>query len=144
VELDGGHLMPTVRSGRRSVAGLALALALLGGCGETGGIDPEPVAGAGETLPPSGPAPAWLAAFRVESDSNALNADTEAIMEAAGPAIFAGPVACFGGFPSEHVPAPDAYVLGVVAPTRAEVEAAVERVGRDPLFVVQVTARCVD
>jgi hypothetical protein len=141
VELDGGDLMRTPGSGCRLVA--MLALALFGACGGNAGSGPG--SGVSAAVSPSGgPSPTWLAAFRVEADSNALNADTDAIVEAAGPAIFAGPAACFVGFPSEHLPAPDAYVLGVVAPTRAEVEAAVDRVGRDPLFVVRVTAMCVD
>lgn len=123
-------------------------LALLGGCDG----EPDPGTGAGAVTGPTGatvssapgPGPVWLAAFRVEADSNALNADTQAIMDLAGPAIFAGPIACFEGFPPEFVPSPDAYVLGVIAPTRAEVDQVVERVGLTPIFVERLPNVCVD
>ncbi len=137
--------MRIVDPGRRVVAVVALGAALsLVACGGNVGAAPDPATGSAAIPTIAGPTPAWLAAFRIEADSNALNADTQAIMDMAGPAIFAGPVACFEGFPSERAPTSDAYVLGVIAPTRTEVEAAVERVGRDPLFVVRVTVTCVD
>ena len=86
----------------------------------------------------------WLAGLRVEADPEDLQPDTQAMMEAAGTAIFAGPVLCFDSVPAEFVPSPDAYVLGLVAPSREELDAAVHRVGREPIFVVQVTNTCVD
>jgi hypothetical protein len=92
----------------------------------------------------SGPSTVWLAGLRVEADPEDLQADTQAIMEAAGTAIFVGPVSCFDSVPAEFVPSPDAYVLGLVAPSREELDQAVDRVGREPIFVVQVTNTCVD
>lgn len=155
--------MSGIRSGTRMA--LALAVVLLVACADGGvagggatgpdatGSDATGVGSASPTGPsPTGPSstpspwpqPVWLAGFRVEADSNALNADTQAIMEEAGPAIFAGPVACFQGIPAEFMVTPDAYVLGVIGPTRADVDAAVERVGWTPLFVVRATTMCVD
>ncbi len=109
--------------------------------GPTSGPDPTET----QTSPTqSGPSAVWLAGLRVEADSEDLNADTQKILEAAGTAIFTGPVSCFDSVPAEFVPAPDAYVLGLVAPSREELEVAVDRVGREPIFVVQVTNTCVD
>jgi hypothetical protein len=94
--------------------------------------------------PQSGPSAVWLAGLRVEVDPEDLQADTREIMDEAGSAIFAGPVSCFDSVPAEFVPAPDAYVLGLVAPSKEELDEAVDRVGREPIFVEQVTNTCVD
>lgn len=123
-------------------------LTLLGGCAGEPGPGTDTGAATGTTGPTvstaPGPGPVWLAAFRVEADPNALDADTQAIMDEAGPAIFTGPIACFDGFPGGFVPSPDAYVFGVIAQTRAQVDEVVERVGLTPIFVERLTNVCVD
>ncbi|MFN8234279.1 MAG: hypothetical protein U0V56_12685, partial [Actinomycetota bacterium] len=109
---------------------MVAALLLLSACSDdpgsqgsgTGAPTGAPTGVTGPSGPTLGPRPVWLAAFRVEADPNALDADTQAIMEAAGPAIFTGPVACFQGFPEGFAPTPDAYVMGVISPTREGVD----------------------
>jgi hypothetical protein len=134
-----------MRAPRWGRATWILVLTILIGCGGEVGDRARKDATAPTSGPTSaGPFPEWLAVFRVEADSNALNADTQAVKEAVGPAVFAGPAACFEGLPVGHIPAPDAYVLGVVATTRAQLDATVELAGREPLFVGRFTTVCVD
>lgn len=140
-----------MRATRRARVAVVAALLLLSGCSD----DTGPASGSGAVTGSTGPAgstvgsapgpgPVWLAAFRVEADANALDADTQAILDAAGPAIFAGPVACFQDFPEGVAPSSDAYVLGVIASTRDQVDEAVARVGLTPIFVERLTNTCVD
>jgi len=139
MELGGGDLM---RAPGRAV--VVAALLLLSACSDDPGSQGSGTGVTGPSGPTLGPRPVWLAAFRVEADPNALDADTQAIMEAAGPAIFTGPVACFQGFPEGFAPTPDAYVMGVISPTREGVDEAVARVGLTPLFVERMPNTCVD
>ena len=84
----------------------------------------------------------WLAIFRTEPDARSLNDDTAAVKGIVGGSIVVSPAACFDGLPSSIQP--DAYVLGVVAPTKQEVHALVVEVDRPTLFEGQVRTMCLD
>jgi hypothetical protein len=84
----------------------------------------------------------WLAVFRTDPDPNALNDDTATVKAIVDGAIVVSPAVCFDGLPSSIDPG--AYVLGVVAPTKGEVDALVAKVGRSAIFEGQVRTMCVD
>ena len=59
-----------------------------------------------------------------------------------GGAIVVSPVNCFDGLPVDDPGT--TYVLGVVAPTREQLDALVERVDRPTVFVGRVRTMCLD
>ena len=83
-----------------------------------------------------------LAVFRTASDVRELDADTAAVKEIVGGAIVVSPVNCFDGLPVDD---PETtYVLGVVAPSREQLDALVDRVGRPTIFAGYVRTMCLD
>ena len=110
-------------------------LALLVGCARGG--DPDPASSPSAT----GPASVWIAGLRVAPDPNDLDAETQQVKDVVGPAIAVAPIACFGGLPAEYERSD--YVLGVVAESRGAVEDLLTTLGREALFVAEVTDLCV-
>lgn len=110
------------------------------------GSSEESSAGGGGTPTTAASTPtaqdAWLAGMRVEHDPDALDADTQALKDVLGGALIVSPTTCFEGLPAD-VDA-QAYVLGIQAPTRAEVDGLVAQTGRDPLFETRVRVLCTD
>ncbi len=122
------------------VASLCLS-AVLGACA------PEVVPHAPPGSPPSGSTAtsspgSWLAALRVERDPDALDADTSELSDVLGGSLVVSPVSCFRGLPPDVDPS--AYVLGVVAPDRAELDDLVRLTHREPLFEAEVDVLCTD
>lgn len=112
-----------------------LLLLALVGCAR--GVDPAPA----PSPQASGPASIWIAGLRVAPDPNDLDAETQEVKDAVGPAIAVAPIACFGGAPVEYQRSD--YLLGVVAETRSAVEDLLRTLGREPLFVAEVMDLCV-
>lgn len=84
----------------------------------------------------------WLAVFRTATDVQALDADTAAVKAIVGGAIVVSPVNCFEGLTVDDPGT--TYVLGVVAPSKEQLDALVERVGRTAVFVGRVRTMCLD
>lgn len=84
----------------------------------------------------------WLGVLRTEADVNALDADTSAVMAVVNGSIVVSPVACFDGLPASFEP--DAYVLGVVAGSKALLDQLLDEVGRPTIFEGQVRTMCLD
>jgi hypothetical protein len=77
----------------------------------------------------------WVAAFHTATDLEALDDDTEALMEVAPDRLVVGPVGCHKGLAEAlGVPESDAYFSGVVSPTRRALDRSVELAVRHPLF----------
>lgn len=103
---------------------------------------PTPSSDAPSTPAGVGTEEAWLAALRVETDPEALDADTAALKEILGGALIVSPAQCFQGLPAD-VDA-SAYVLGVQTSTQKEMVDLVAEIEREPLFEAQVTVMCTD
>jgi hypothetical protein len=84
----------------------------------------------------------WLAVLRAEAVVDSLDDDTAAVKEIVDGSIVVSPVACFDGLPASFEP--DVYVLGVVAPTRQELDRLLSQVGRPTIFEGQVHTMCLD
>ncbi len=84
----------------------------------------------------------WIAIFRTAVDPGALADDTSKVKAVVDGSIVVSPAACFDGLPSSI--RPDAYVLGVVAPSEHEVDALVAEVDRPVSFEGQVRTMCLD
>lgn len=131
----------------KTVLTLACLLLTLLGCSR----DPDPrsldfgaASGSGGTETPGdeGVVTEWLAVFRAATDVQELDADTTAVKAIVGGAIVVSPVNCFDGL---TVPDPGTtYVLGVVAPSRDQLDALVEQVDRPTVFVGRVRTMCLD
>ena len=96
----------------------------------------------GSQTPDDGVVTEWLAVFRTATDVQELDADTTTLKAIVGGAIVVSPVNCFDGL---SVADPGTtYVLGVVAPTREQLDAVVEQVDRPTVFVGRVRTMCLD
>jgi hypothetical protein len=84
----------------------------------------------------------WLGVLRAEAVVDNLDGDTAAVKAIVGGSIVVSPVACFDGLPASFEP--DVYVLGVVAPTRQELDRLLSQVGRSTIFEGQVHTMCLD
>lgn len=84
----------------------------------------------------------WLGVLRAEAVVDNLDDDTAAVKAIVGGSIVVSPVACFDGLPASFEP--DVYVLGVVAPTRQELDRLLSQVGRSTIFEGQVHTMCLD
>jgi hypothetical protein len=84
----------------------------------------------------------WLAVFRTATDVQELDADTTTLKAIVEGAIVVSPVNCFDGLSVDDPGT--TYVLGVVAPTREQLEALVEQVDRPTVFVGRVRTMCLD
>jgi hypothetical protein len=84
----------------------------------------------------------WIAVFRTEADPHDMSDDTADVLAIVGGSIVVSPVACFEGLPADfHL---DAYLLGVVAPTKDALDEVVATVGRTAIFEGQVRTMCLD
>jgi hypothetical protein len=84
----------------------------------------------------------WLGVLRAEAVVDTLDDDTAAVKAIVHGSIVVSPVACFDGLPSSFEP--DVYLLGVVAPTRQELDRLLSQVGRSTIFEGQVRTMCLD
>ena len=84
----------------------------------------------------------WIAVFRTEGDPRDMRDDTAEVLAIVGGSIVVSPAACFDGLPAD-LPL-DAYVLGVVAPTKAALDEIVAEVHRTAIFEGQVRTMCLD
>jgi hypothetical protein len=84
----------------------------------------------------------WLAVFRTATDVQELDADTTAVKAIVGGAIVVSPVNCFDGVSIDDPGT--RYVLGVVAPSKEQLDALVEQVDRPTVFVGRVRTMCLD
>ena len=105
---------------------------------------------AGESTPAASPVTAssasasstWLAVLRVERDPDALDADTQALTDVLGGSLVVSPASCLRGLP--HSVDTSSYVLGVVAPDRAQLDDLVGPTDLDPVLRVEVEVLCTD
>jgi hypothetical protein len=128
---------------RRWAVTVAAVSLLVDACGAT--VEVGTGGSASATSPaPSGSATSrsWLAALRVARDPDALDAETAELRDVLGGSLVVSPVSCLAGLPPE-VDGSD-YVLGVVAPDRAELDDVVGRLDREPLFEAEVAVLCTD
>ena len=125
---------------RATVASLA-ALALMAGCREGMRKDapaaPDPPASL-ETA--SGE---WIAVFAV-GEPDDLEDESATIEESASENIAVSPASCWEGLPEALAVQSDAYVAAVTAPSRAELEQVVTRVGLEVMFRGRLPGRCGD
>jgi hypothetical protein len=131
--------------GRRALvvaAGVLVAAATA--CSNSGGArmldlspsaSPSPDAGTGSVEE-------WIAVFRTEADPHDMSGETADLLTIVGGSIVVSPVACFEGLPASfHL---DAYLLGVVAPTKDALDGVVATVDRAAIFEGQVRTMCLD
>ena len=133
--------------GPKTVVVMACLAVGLFGCSR----DPAPrsldfgaASGSGGTVTPGdeGVVTEWLAVFRTATDVQELDADTTAVKAIVGGAIVVSPVNCFDGLTVDDPGT--TYVLGVVAPSKEQLDALVEQVGRPTVFVGRVRTMCLD
>jgi hypothetical protein len=84
----------------------------------------------------------WLGVLRTEAIVDSLDDDTAAVKAIVDGSIVVSPVACFDGLPASFEP--DVYLLGVVAPTREDLERLLSHAGRSTIFKGQVRTMCLD
>ena len=84
----------------------------------------------------------WLAVFRTASDVQELDEDTTEVKAIVGGAIVVSPVNCFEGLPVDDPGT--TYVLGVVAPSKEQLDALVDQVDRPTVFEGEVRTMCLD
>jgi hypothetical protein len=81
----------------------------------------------------------WVAVYAIEpSDSPAR----DQLIEAAALQGFESPAACWDGIPRRLGVSPDAYLLGVVAPSEDELSDLVERLPGDPVLSGEFVRVC--
>lgn len=134
-----------MRRATRSLLALAGALVLASCARGPGTSSPAATASPGGTASPSPQAsgrPVWIAVFETAQDPNDLEGEAGALMDRAGTMVVLGPEGCYGGLRGQDDVDPGDYVLAVVAASRGELEAAVDRSGRDPLVTGTVEDRC--
>lgn len=132
----------------RSLLALVSSALVLAACArEPVTSSPAPTASPGGSASPSpqasGPA-VWIAVFETARDPNDLDSEARTLMERVGTAVVVGPEVCYGGLRGEDGVSPGEYVLAVVASSRNELEAAIERSGRDPVLTDRVEDLCPD
>lgn len=128
---------------------VALVCLMLGLCGcsrEPGprSLDFGEASGSGGSQTPGddGVVTEWLAVFRTATDVQELDADTTTLKAIVGGAIVVSPVNCFDGLSVDDPGT--TYVLGVVAPTREQLDVLIEQVDRPTVFVGRVRTMCLD
>ncbi len=85
----------------------------------------------------------WLAVLAVAPSSNEFEELTQHVLEVAEASILVAPLVCIEGLP-ENVAKPSDYLLAVFASDRQSVIEIADRTGLEPVFVGEVTQRCVD
>jgi len=131
----------------KTVAVLACVALALSGCSRDPArrsLDFSAASGSGGTVTAGdeGVVTEWLAVFSTATDVEALDADTAAVKAIVGGAIVVSPVNCFDGLTVDDPGT--TYVLGVVAPSREQLNALVEQVDRPTVFVGRVRTMCLD
>ena len=121
-----------------AVMGVAVALA---GCskGGPGTIDLSVITSSPAV---AGAVTEWLAVLRTEADVAMLNDDTAAVKDIVDGSIVVSPAACFDGLPGSIDPS--AYLLGVVAPTKEELDQLLAKLDRPMIFEGRVKTMCLD
>jgi peptidoglycan/LPS O-acetylase OafA/YrhL len=133
----------TVRR-RALVVAAVLLVAAATTCSNSGGARTLDLSGAATPSPDAGTGSVekWIAVFRTEADPHDMSDETADVLAIVGGSIVVSPVACFEGLPADfHL---DAYLLGVVAPTKDALDQVVARVGRTAIFEGQVRTMCLD
>jgi hypothetical protein len=136
--------MKAARRALYAAAALLLLSAVATGCSNDrrgGTLDltesdsPSPDAGTGSVQK-------WIAVLQTEADPHDMSDDTADVLAIAGGNIVVSPVACFEGLPADfHL---DSYLLGVVAPTKDELDTVVANVDRTVIFEGKVRTMCLD
>ncbi|MGH2675987.1 MAG: hypothetical protein ACRDH1_11325 [Actinomycetota bacterium] len=76
----------------------------------------------------------WVAVFHTSPDLVDLDEDTDALLELVPEHIIVGPVGCHRGLPRALGVEDDASFSGVVAESESELDEAIDRAARSPLF----------
>jgi hypothetical protein len=84
----------------------------------------------------------WIGVFRAVADVSKLDADTAELKAAVDGAIVVSPVDCFDGLLIDDPGV--TYVLGVVAPTKEQLDAVVDLADRPTIFEGRVRTMCLD
>lgn len=84
----------------------------------------------------------WVAVFDTARDPNDLEQEQAGLLERVEGAILVAPAGCHEGLPKALKVDDGTYVLGVVALTKQQMEQAVDRAERDPIFRGQLTLLC--
>lgn len=124
---------------------MLLAAVVLAACSRTSSSGRTIELGSPDTGSPAagtGSVTKWIGVLRTEADPNALDVDTAAVKDVVDGSIVVSPVACFDGLPAEYEL--DAYLLGVVAPTKRELDGLLTTLDRTPIFEGQVRTMCLD
>jgi len=131
---------------KRTVMAVAvLAATACAGSEPSGTPTPQ---GSVERGSPVGASTEWLAVFLVAQDPRDLDDETEELMGAAPEAMIVSPVGCHDGLADELDADAGAYVIGVVARSKEELDRAVEDARRstpfadEPLFRGELTVLC--
>ncbi len=133
------------RTGSTAIAvmSIAAALAACSNGAETIHLTTTPSTGAANT---TGSVTEWLGVLRTEPIASSLDDDTATVKAIVHGSIVASPVACFDGLPASIQP--DVYLLGVVAPTKEELDQLLAKVeptlGRSTIFEGRVRTMCLD
>ena len=85
----------------------------------------------------------WLAVLAVAPSSNDFEDLTQHVLEVAEASILVAPLVCIDRLPESVARSTD-YLLAVFAPDRESVIQIAARTGLEPVFVGEVTQRCVD
>jgi hypothetical protein len=135
-----------MKLGRRTLvlAAAALVLAAATGCSRAGADRTLDLSASDTGFPDAGTGSVekWIAVFRTEDDPRDMGEDADDVLAVVGGAIVVSPAACFEGLPAD-IPL-DAYVLGVVAPTKDALDEIVAEVHREVIFEGQVRTMCLD
>ena len=122
-----------------AIATIVVALTACAKAAET--IDLTSPTGAPTTGGP-GSVTEWIGVLRTEADVARLNDDTAAVKAIVNGAIVVSPAACFDGLPASF--GSGDYVLGVLSPTREDLDRLLDELGRPTIFEGQVSTMCLD
>ena len=87
----------------------------------------------------------WVAVFDVASQLDDLDPSTEELLDTAGiDHIAVGQASCWKGLPRKLGVALDSVVAAVHARNEAELETVIIAVGREPVFLGELAAFCID
>ncbi len=111
---------------------------------EVGVLPPGPVAPQPVPTPVAGGVLEFIAVFDVARGQDDLDPSTRELIATAGPNVTVADAGCWDGLPRKLGVGRSFYVAAVVAPTEEELEAAIQRVGREPIFRDRIVTYCVD
>ncbi|HEX2030116.1 MAG TPA: hypothetical protein VHL78_01755 [Actinomycetota bacterium] len=122
-------------------AGVAAAACGGDGGGRTGRADPGTDARTpGATIAVG--TTEWVAVFETAADPNDLEAQQAELLERVEGAILVGPAGCHEGLASALNVDRGTYVIGVVGSSEAQMERAVQRAEREPIFRGELKLLC--